>query len=229
VSLLLKTENLCRTFYTGPVALDAVKNMNFSIQKKRLTILRGPSGSGKTTCINLLGALDTPTSGKIYFDQREITHLSDTQQDELRRLRMGFVFQTIGLISIMSAYENIEFGLRVAGYDEETRKECAESCLHAVGMYKRRHHRPYELSGGEQQRIAIARAFAHNPDIIFADEPTSALDTTLGLQVIKLFKELTEKEGITVVMTSHDPNIIEVADFVYTLKDGQIIEELKND
>lgn len=229
MELIIQTKKLCCTFLSGPETVYAVKDADLDIAKKNLTILRGPSGSGKTTCINMLGTLEKPSSGHITFDNLEITELSEHQKDELRRIRMGFVFQSIGLISIMSAYENVEFGLRVAGYDPRERKEWAEECLHAVGMYKRRHHRTYELSGGEQQRIAIARAFAHKPDIIFADEPTSALDTTLGLQVIKLFKELVEKEGVTVVMTTHDPNIIEIADCLYTLEDGRIIEEIRND
>ncbi|MBN2532584.1 MAG: ABC transporter ATP-binding protein [Spirochaetales bacterium] len=221
----MKTKDLCCTFFTGPEPVYAIKQVNLTITRKKFTVLRGPSGSGKTTCINALGALEKPSSGEIYFNNNRITGLSEFQCDELRRLKMGFVFQSIGLISIMSAYENVEFALRVAGYAPDTRKEWAEQCLHMVGMYKRRNHLPAELSGGEQQRVAIARAFAHKPDIIFADEPTSALDTMLGLQVVKLFKELVENQGMTIVMTTHDPNIMEVADYVYTLEDGRIVEE----
>jgi putative ABC transport system ATP-binding protein len=122
----------------------------------------------------------------------------------------------------MTAYENVEFVLRIAGYDPEKRKQRAEECLHLVGLSQRMHHKPYELSGGEQQRVAIARAIVHHPKVVFADEPTAELDTHLGLQVVKLFKNLVEQEGLTVVMTTHDPGMMEVADAVYALTDGTI-------
>lgn len=226
---ILEAKNLSCYFDSGTDRVQALNNVNLKIPAGTLTILRGPSGSGKTTCINLLGALERHTSGEIYFNNVEIGALSDTERDNLRRLKMGFIFQSIGLISIMSAYENVEFGLRIANFDPERRKERAEECLHTVGMYKRRNHRPYELSGGEQQRVAIARAIAHKPDIIFADEPTSALDTSLGLQVLKLFQELVGNHGLTILMSTHDPNIMELGNYVYSLEDGKIIEEIKND
>ena len=139
---------------------------------------------------------------------------------------MGFVFQSVALISMMSAYENVEFALRVAGSIPRGEwKKRTEECLALVGLGKRMNHRPNELSGGEQQRVAIARAMVHPPDIIFADEPTAELDTHMGLQVVKLLKSLAEEHGMTVVMTTHDPSMIEVADCVYTLADGEIVNE----
>jgi putative ABC transport system ATP-binding protein len=137
---------------------------------------------------------------------------------------MGFVFQSGGLFSNMSAYENVEFSLRVAGFAPDERRKRAEECLNMVGLSKRMDHRPNELSGGEQQRVAIARAIAHRPRIVFADEPTGALDTSMGLQVVKAFKDMVETEGLTVVMTTHDPSMIEIADAVYTLEDGEIVD-----
>lgn len=223
MSHIIKTNKVCRRFQSGNEIINAVKDIDLHINKGELLILRGPSGSGKTTLLNLLGALDIPSSGKVFFMGKEISKWSESERDSLRREKIGFVFQTIGLISIMSAYENIDFGLRINGYSEIKRRERAEKCLHLVGMYKRRNHLPFELSGGEQQRVAIARAMAHNPEIIFADEPTSALDTNLGLQVIKLFKNLVNEQGLTVVMTTHDPNIMDIADRVYSLEDGKII------
>ncbi len=224
-SVILKAEDLCRNFISGQTVIRAVRNADITVKNGAFTILRGPSGSGKTTLINLLGALDKPDSGSIYFDGEEISGMPESDRDELRREKMGFVFQSIGLISIMTAYENVEFSLRINGFNEEKRKKWAEHCLHLVGMYKRKDHLPYELSGGEQQRVAIARAIANNPKIIFADEPTSALDTNLGLQVVKLFRDLIESQKISVVMTTHDPNLMEIADKVYSLEDGQIREE----
>jgi len=222
---LLKTEQLCRQYQCGKETVNAVKNVDLQIRKGSLTILRGASGSGKTTLINLLGALDSPSSGSIWFKNKEISRLTEHKRDDLRKKHMGFVFQTIGLISMMSAYENVDFGLRISGFPDKERKEWAESCLHQVGMYKRRDHRPFELSGGEQQRVAIARAIAHSPEIIFADEPTSALDTMLGLQVVKLFRDLVEKQNMTIVMTTHDPDLMDIADKVYSLQDGEVVHE----
>jgi len=171
-----------------------------------------------------MGALDKPTGGRIYFDNQDITMLSEKEKDSLRRQSMGFIFQSVALMPLMSAYENVEFGLRVAGYDPKERKKRAEECLAMVGLQKRMHHRPQELSGGEQQRVAIARAIAHRPKVIFADEPTAELDTNMGLQVIRLLKDLVQEAGLTVVMTTHDPSMVDIADCVYTLEDGMIAD-----
>jgi putative ABC transport system ATP-binding protein len=222
---IIKTENLGRDFNPGHDVVHALKGVTLLVQSGTLTMLRGRSGSGKTTLLNLLGALDKPTSGNIFFNGDEITHMPEVRRDELRRRSMGFVFQSVALISMMSAYENVEFGLRISGYNPKERKARAEECLNLVGLGKRMHHRPHELSGGEQQRVAIARAISHKPGVIFADEPTAELDTLMGLQVVKLFRNLVEKEGLTVVMTTHDPSMMEIADRVYTLEDGEVIDE----
>lgn len=219
---VIVTENLNRLFNVGSQEIHVLKDINISVESGNLTILKGRSGSGKTTLMNLLGALDAPSSGKIYFDDTDITSMSEKEKDNLRRLKMGFVFQSVALISMMTAYENVEFGLRIAGYDPKLRKKRSEECLELVGLEKRMNHKPQELSGGEQQRVAIARALAHKPRIIFADEPTAELDTHMGLKIVTLFKKLVEKEGITILMTTHDPGMMEVADRVYTLEDGEI-------
>jgi putative ABC transport system ATP-binding protein len=222
---IIKTDNLCRQFKSGDEIVHALKDINISIMPHALTILRGRSGSGKTTLINLLGAMDTPTAGIIYFGGEDITKLSESKKDELRRTNIGFVFQSGALISNMTAYENVEFGLRIAGYKSTERKQRAEECLNLVGLSKRMTHFPHELSGGEAQRVAIARSVAHRPKVVFADEPTAALDTNMGLQVVKSFKDMVQKEGLTVIMTTHDPNMIEIADYVYTLQDGEVVNE----
>jgi len=222
---IMWTEYVDREFRAGRDIVHALKRINVKIQPGKLTILRGRSGSGKTTLMNIMGALDNPTRGKVYFKGQEISRLSKSKQDELRRKSFGFVFQSVAIISIMSAFENVDFGLRIAGYDPKHRKERAEECLRMVGLGKRMFHRAHELSGGEQQRVAIARAIAHKPEVIFADEPTAELDTHMGLQVVKLFKTLVEQEGVTVVMTTHDPSMVEVADCVYTLEDGEVVDE----
>jgi len=222
---ILYTENLTRKFKNGSNTVTALNNVSVQIEPGKLTMLRGRSGSGKTTLINLLGALDYPTEGKIFFQGEEISKWSERKRDKLRRKKIGFIFQSVALISTMTAYENVEFELRLAGYPADKRRARAKECLEIVGLGKRMHHRPIELSGGEQQRVAIARAISHKPQIIFADEPTAELDSIMGLQIIKLFKELVEKEQITIVMTTHDPSMIEVADKVYTLEDGVVTDE----
>lgn len=224
MSEIIRTDRLVRDFKSGNLTVHALKDVSIEIKRGKLTILRGRSGSGKTTLINLLGALDKPDSGTIQFNGINITGAGERIKNELRRKHMGFVFQSVALISMMSAYENVEFGLRIAGINKRGRSERVNECLSLTGLAKRMNHRPHELSGGEQQRVAIARAIAHRPDIVFADEPTAELDTHMGLQVVKLFKTLVEAEGLTVVMTTHDPSMIDIADYVLTLEDGEITD-----
>ncbi len=227
--LILRSNGIIRDFNTSGGIVHVLKGISVEIPPGKLTIFRGRSGSGKTTLINMLGALDYPTAGKIWFQDKEITALSTLEQDKLRRIKYGFIFQSTALVGIMTAYENVEFSLRVAGMtDPAERKDRAMHCLGLVDMGKRSGHMPGEMSGGEQQRVAIARAIAHSPKVVFADEPTAALDTQMGLQVMGVFKLLIEREGVTVVMTTHDPNMIEVAEKVYTLEDGVIIDEKVN-
>ena len=222
---LIKTTDLCMDFKIGDETLSVLKNISLSINRNKFTILKGRSGSGKTTLINLLGAMSMPTSGSIMFDGKDITTLSTSEQDELRRTQIGFVFQSGALLSNMTLYENVEFALRVSRPEIKDRKERVNECLKLVGLLKRSSHFPQELSGGEVQRAAIARALCPKPKIIFADEPTSALDTLTALQVVKLFKDLIKDQDITIVMTTHDPNMLEIADNVFTLEDGEIVHE----
>jgi putative ABC transport system ATP-binding protein len=222
---LLDATAICRDFPTPAGTVRVLHEVSLSVSRGRLTILRGPSGSGKTTLLNILGALDTPTSGRILLDGAEISSAPEGERDRTRRRSMGFVFQSVALIGSMSAFENVDFGLRVAGADSRTRSQRAEECLAQVGLRSRMHHRPHELSGGEQQRVAIARAIAHQPRVVFADEPTAELDTHLGLAVMKLFRELLDQSGITIVMTTHDPGMMDLADRVFTLEDGRIVDE----
>ncbi|MBR1764761.1 MAG: ABC transporter ATP-binding protein [Ruminococcus sp.] len=222
---IISTEDLCCDFKIGDGSIvSALKNVNIEIEQGKLTILRGRSGSGKTTLINILGALDKPTKGKVLFDGRDITALSERKRDELRRYEMSFVFQSVALMSGMNAFENVEFGLRLSKTPYGERDKRVRDVMRSVGLEKRMFHRPGEMSGGEQQRVAIARAIAHEPKVVFADEPTAELDTATGLKVVKLFKQLVAEQGMTIVMTTHDPSMIDIADKVYTLEDGEIVE-----
>lgn len=240
---ILSTNGIYRSFPVGGGELTVLTDINIELPKGKLIIIKGRSGSGKTTLLNIISALDPATSGEVIFRARKekgrkggsstdegeeeqpeeirYSELTDAKRDRLRRYHMGFVFQSVALIPIMTAYENVDFGLRTAGFKGDRDERIKES-LASVGLAERMKHMPSQLSGGEQQRVAIARAMAHRPEIIFADEPTGALDTAAGLAVTQLFKDLAEREGITIVMTTHDPGLMELGDVVYEIEDGQI-------
>ena len=201
----------------------ALKGLDLEIPKGKLTILKGRSGSGKTTLMNILSALDYPTEGEVFFHGTDIAKLTEKERSCLRRNKIGFVFQSVALVPMMTAYENVEFALRMVEYKGDY-KARVEECLKLVGLSNRQNHMPQELSGGEQQRVAIARAIAHQPEILFADEPTAELDTNMGLQVMKIFKELCATKGVTIVMTTHDAGIMEVGDVIFQLEDGELVE-----
>ena len=203
------------------VSRSETTGVDIAVPPACLTILKGRSGSGKTTLLNILSMLDDPTSGKVIIDSRDVGSMSVRQRETMRRYNIGFVFQSVALVPIMSAYENVDFALKLADYKGDRDARIRE-VLSIVGLEKRMAHMPSQMSGGEQQRVAIARAVAHKPKIIFADEPTGALDTNTGLGIIKLFKELIAKEGITIVMTTHDPNLMDFGDAVYEMEDGEL-------
>jgi len=220
---MIHASALKRTFGRGSNAVTVLKGVDLSIPSGKLIAFKGRSGSGKTTLINLLSALDRPTEGQITFGGRDLTAMSNQERDQVRRKEMGLIFQSFALIPLMSAYENVEFILRVSGAPANGRKETAIEALEQVGLKGRMHHRPFELSGGEQQRTAIARAIAHKPKLLLADEPTAELDSRTGLQIMKVFRDLVETAGMTIIMTTHDPAIMEIVDQVYELEDGQIV------
>jgi putative ABC transport system ATP-binding protein len=212
-----------RTFGKGSGSVHVLKGVDLAIPSGSLVAFKGRSGSGKTTLINLLSALDRPTEGTITFEGSELSAMSNKERDNVRRTRMGLIFQSFALIPLMSAYENVEFILRVSGFPAAGRKLAATTALEQVGLGPRMNHRPFELSGGEQQRTAIARAIAHKPSLLLADEPTAELDSKTGLQIMKVFRSLVESSGMTIIMTTHDPAIMEIVDHVYELEDGQIV------
>jgi len=224
MSNIITTKGVKRGFpIVGGETFWALKGLDLEIPEGKLTILKGRSGSGKTTLMNILSALDRPTEGEVYFRDQNIATAPERVRDRLRRLEIGFIFQSVALVPMMTAYENVEFGLRLAKFSGD-RKKRAEESLKIVGLGSRLNHMPQEMSGGEQQRVAIARAIAHKPKVIFADEPTAELDTNTGLQVIKIFKELIATEGVTIVMTTHDSELMKLGDKVYELEDGELIE-----
>lgn len=189
-----------------------------------LTILKGRSGSGKTTLLNIVGALDVPTSGSVLIGGQDVCRLSERARENLRRTKVGFVFQSVSLIPTMDAFQNVEFSLRLAGV-KKGRRERVEECLKMVGLGNRMHHMPAEMSGGEQQRVAIARAIAHRPQIILADEPTAELDSAMAAEVAHLFQEMTRREHVTIVMTTHDTGLMDAGDMVIELANGRQVTE----
>ncbi len=217
---ILVTQDLVKSYPAGDGGvLTVLDHINYEFPKGKLIMIMGRSGSGKTTLMNILSTLDDATEGEVYFDGTPYSQMSTEEKEKMRRHRIGFVFQSVALIPVMTAYENIDFALRTAGYkgeegvsDEKARDKRIMEVLSSVGLDDRAKHFPQELSGGERQRVAIARAMAINPELIFADEPTGALDTSAGIYVAELFKRLTEEEGITVIMTTHDVRLQELAD-----------------
>ena len=222
---ILKAQNIARSFkLASGEKLDVLKNIDISVPQQALTILKGPSGSGKTTLMNIMGGLDAPDSGTMYFDGKDIYDGGSATVDELRRKDFGFVFQSVSLIPIMTVYENVEFALRLSGFNGN-REDRVMRCLSLVGLDARSDHMPQELSGGEQQRVAIARAIAHSPRVIFADEPTAELDSQTAIHVVSLFKELVEREKVTIVMTTHDVGLMSAGDVVYSIENGSICSD----
>ena len=219
---IIRACGITRTFGRGKGAVTVLKGVDLLLPAGKLIAFKGRSGSGKTTLINLLGALDKPTAGIIEFGGCDITGVSDRRRDEIRRQDMGLIFQSFALIPLMTAYENVEFMLRMTNFPSRERKTAAIAALEQVGLGSRMHHRPFEMSGGEQQRTAIARAIAHKPRLILADEPTAELDSRTGLAIIKVFRDLVQ-QGLSVIITTHDPAIMEIVDHVYELEDGQIV------
>ena len=220
--LMLRARGVTRVFPVSGGKFWALRGIDADIPAGALTILKGRSGSGKTTLLNILSALDRPTAGEVLFDGQDVARMSEDERTGLRRRRIGFVFQSVALIPMMNARENVEFALRLARVRGNLSARAME-CLRLVGLDKRAGHMPQELSGGEQQRVAIARAIAHRPSVLFADEPTGELDTNTSLRVVKIFKDLIEAEGVTIVMTTHDTGLMEIGDRVYEIEDGEIV------
>ena len=220
--LMLRARGVTRAFPVSGGKFWALRGIDADIPAGALTILKGRSGSGKTTLLNILSALDRPTAGEVLFDGQDVARMSEDERTRLRRRRIGFVFQSVALIPMMNARENVEFALRLARVRGNLSARAME-CLRLVGLDKRANHMPQELSGGEQQRVAIARAIAHRPSVLFADEPTGELDTNTRLRVVKIFKDLIEAEGVTIVMTTHDTGLMEIGDRVYEIEDGEIV------
>ena len=221
---LIKTSNLSRNYYLGDNVVMALKDVSMTINKGEFLAIMGPSGSGKSTVMNLIGCLDTPTSGQFFFDNFDVANLSADELAEIRNERIGFVFQSFNLLARTSALENVQLPMMYSGADRIKRKEAAEQVLRQVGLADRMDHQPSQLSGGQQQRVAVARALVNNPSLILADEPTGALDTKTGIEIMALFQQL-NSSGITIIIITHEYDVAQFANRILRFKDGEIVDE----
>jgi len=223
---LLEAKDLSKFYLLGEHAVEALKSVDFSVGEGEFVAIMGPSGSGKSTLMHLLGGLDTPTSGEIYISDQALSELNNKQITLSRRKNVGFVFQFFNLMPMLSAEENIMLPIIIDGKNPKKFKERLDQLLELIGLSNRRDHRPDQLSGGEQQRVAVARALISNPAILLADEPTGNLDSKTGQEIMQLLRKSCEEFKQTVVVVSHDPRAAAYADRVVFLKDGNIIKEV---
>jgi len=220
---IVQVTDLARTYGRGAQAVQALAGVNLTVARGSLVALMGRSGSGKTTLLNCIGGLDRPTAGEVMVLGRSLTALTDRKRTRLRRECIGFVFQSFALLPTYSAAENVDIMLRLAGVRARARQARVAACLELVGLTGHAHHRPAELSGGQQQRVAIARAIALEPPLLLADEPTGELDSATGKQIFALFRQLVDEQGITVILATHNPDIIEYATQIHELSDGRLL------
>jgi len=221
----VETEDLSKVYSSGKIQVVALKDVNLSLKEGRFRGVTGPSGSGKSTLMNLLGGLDTPSSGTIKVQGKFISELSAEELALYRRYQVGMIFQSFNLISSYTALENVALPLLFAGVAKKERNKRAAEMLTKVGLYPRKDHRPSELSGGEQQRVAIARALINQPKILLADEPTGNLDSKTSRQIVQTLSDLNKNQGLTVIMISHEESLLsEFADDIIRLHDGKVVE-----
>jgi len=220
---LIKLENVWKTYKLGEVPLSVLKGVNLEIQTGSFATIMGPSGSGKSTLMYMLGLLDTPSQGKVYLDGQDTSSFSEDKLAEVRGKKIGFIFQQFNLLQNLTAMENVMLPMIFQGVSESQRKERARKLLDSVNLGARLNHKPTEMSGGEQQRIAIARSLVNDPEILIADEPTGNLDSTTGKSVMEILKKLHEEQKKTIIVVTHDPNIAHYSHNIIHIQDGLIV------
>ncbi len=220
---VVRLEGVHRVYHLAGEDIHAINDVTLDIWPQRMTAIVGRSGSGKTTLLNLIAGLDRPTQGTVWVLGRNLAQLDERELLALRLHKLGFVFQSFGLMPLLSARENVGVPLRMRGLPPDEREARVDEALAWVGLSDRAHHRPYELSGGEQQRVAIARALAEDPELVLADEPTGQLDTRTGRRILELLRRMVEERGVTLVIVTHDPQVMAEADIVHELRDGRLV------
>ena len=223
---IIKTDNLVRHFTVGTQTVEALRGVSLDIEKGEFVAIMGPSGSGKSTLMNIIGCLDSPTSGTYYLNNKNVSTLDDDALALIRNHEIGFVFQNFHLLARNTALDNVMLPLKYAGIDKSEQEEIAMGVIKSVDLESRAHHQPSELSGGQQQRVAIARALVNNPSILFADEPTGNLDSKTGDDVMNLFTNL-HKQGQTIILITHEIEVANQAERIISIKDGKIYEDQK--
>lgn len=225
---IAKLENITKIYRIGKIDFPALRGISFSVEDGEFLSIAGPSGSGKTTILNIIGCLDKPSQGQVYLESNNITELSTSKLADVRRHKIGFVFQTFNLIPVLTAAENVEFPLILEGAkDPKERKHCVEEILTEVGLEDFIHRRPNEMSGGQQQRVAVARALAKNPKLVLADEPTANLDSKTGEEILNIMLELNQKTSTTFIFSTHDKMVMDFARRLIKLRDGKIESDQK--
>ena len=219
---ILRTEKLEKTYQDNGVPVHAIKGIDLTIEKGEFLVIAGPSGSGKTTLLNLLGALDKPTNGKVFFESEDLTQKNKNQLSSIRLHKLGFIFQAYNLIPVLSAIENIEFSMMLLGVPDSERESKALALMDELGIKELAHKRPNEMSGGQQQRIAVARAIVNNPSVVLADEPTANLDSVTAGHLLDLMGRMNNEKNITFIFSSHDKQVMDRAKRLLILKDGRI-------
>ncbi|MCS6936705.1 MAG: ABC transporter ATP-binding protein [Candidatus Bipolaricaulota bacterium] len=222
--MILQTENLTKVYRVGKEEVPALRGVNFALDTGEFVVINGPSGSGKTTFLNLIACIDKPTSGEVYIEGQPTSQLSEGQLAELRKRKIGLVFQTFNLIPVLSAYENAEYPLILLGVGRKERYRRTMALLEEVGLKELAHRRPDELSGGQRQRVAIARALVTNPRLVLADEPTANLDSETGKQVMAIMRRLNEEHRVAFLVVTHDPVVTQYAQRTVKIRDGQLFD-----
>ena len=224
IDTIFKVENLSKHYQMGEITVKALREANFEIYKGEFIVVLGPSGSGKSTLLNILGGMDNPTEGRVFFEDREITNLSEKELTLYRRNEVGFIFQFYNLMGNLTARENVELAVEICQDTIDI-----DEVLDSVGLLERADHFPSQMSGGEQQRVAIARAAAKNPKVLLCDEPTGALDYETGISILRVLKKINKKYNRSVAVITHNASIAEIADRVIKMRSGKITEYYKND